>query len=462
MRRHFSHILIGLLVFAFAAPGFAEPETDWNFNLRFRWEVTETPTPSTTREQDFDFGHLRARIGYDAKWDRWSFHALAQAAGTGGLPADGGFGIGRVYFGANGESDPSHAGLAELDLTYKSDDFQLRLGRQKWADGGETKPGVPYLDGVKNARLAQRLIGNWDWVNVGRRFDGLTFGWANDDVHVAGFGLIPLAGGVNYDDAFEQLDDVRVFGLTVTGRYGQMISNGEWRLFDIEYSDERPGAFSATGGEIDIRTLGASLLFGNEDRDFLLWLAFQDGDWGLAGHEAWAYVAEIGRAFETSGGKLAARLGLAEASGDSAPGSGDHETFFNVLPTNHKWYGSIDYSAFQNLRNIYADLKFSRGPLKIGLGLHHFELAEPADAWYGGSGAFNEAALGFAARRPAAGFSDTSLANEIDLSFGWQVGGSGVQLDWGLSYFDGDTAAGEVLTADADGYWGFIQAVWKK
>lgn len=452
---------IVLLCLAIGLP--AGAETDWTFNVRFRYESNDAPSGNAAREQDFDFSHLRARLGFDYKGNRWSFHAVAQGAGSFDLPDNGSFGIGPVYFGANGgDTDPTDLNIAELDVTFKTKNFLAKLGRQKWSDGAEVMTGVAYLDGVKKRRMGERLIGNWDWVNVGRRYDGLSLAVSGQPFHLAAFFFEPLQGGVNYEDAFEDFDnDLTLFGATLTGRYGKTWRGAEWRVFGIEFEDERLPALLAAGAPIEITTLGASVLLGNERGDILLWFAQQTGDWGVVDHDAQAYIVEVGRKFLDGPVNFSARLGLAEASGDGSPG-GDHETFFNLLPTNHKWYGAIDFSAFQNLRNLYLDATLQRGQLTVTAGLHRFELPEDTDAWYGGSGAFNLAVLGYAARRPASGrFTDDEIGHELDVSVAWKFK-NGFKLDGGLSFFDGGGAAEEILAVDADGVWSFLQLSWSR
>lgn len=455
--RKLSLIVLILLVSPAAAPA------EWTFDARFRWESNDAPSGNPAADQDFDFSHLRARVGVDLKGKRWSFHAVAQGAGSFSLPENGSFGIGPVYFGANlGDDSPTDFGFPELDVAYEGERFFAKLGRQKWSDGTETMTGVAYLDGVKRRRMGERLIGNWDWVNAGRRYQGLSAGWKGEALHFAAFGFEPLQGGVNYQSAFDDFDgDLSLAGATLTGRYGHTLKSAEWRLFGIEFEDERLPARTTAGAPIEITTLGGSLLLGNERGDVLLWYAFQTGDWGVVDHDASAYVVEAGRKLLDGPTQISGRLGVAEASGDG-DAAGDHETFFNLLPTNHKWYGAIDFSAFSNLRNYYFDAVLSRGRLTLGLGVHRFELPERADAWYGGSGAFNLAALGYAARRPAGGrFDDDTIGHEIDAALGWKLG-NGLKLDGGVSYFDGGAAAEEILTMDADGTWAWVQMSWSR
>jgi hypothetical protein len=329
-------------------------------------------------------------------------------------------------------------------------------------EGAEVLTGVASLDQVKRRRLSERLVGNWDWPNVGRRFDGLTLGVDLDRVHLSGLALRPLAGGIEYRDAFEELDDLTVYGVTTTGKYGTWLPRAEVRLFALRYDDGRPGAVAAAGGDLEIMTWGASFLGGGDRGDLMLWGAVQTGDWGPAEQDAWAFIAEIGHPFAGAPAAPVLRAGIAAASGDRRPG-GAHGAFFNLLPTNHKFYGSMDFCALSNLRNLYVEVQLRPAErLAVRAEVHSFALLAERDAWYGGSGAFDEAALGFPARRPAAGrFSSTSLGSEVDLELTWTLG-HGLTLAGGAGWFAGGAAAEEVLTADEGGGWGYLQLGWTR
>lgn len=437
------------------------PPVEVSYNLRLRTEAHDTPAGNPALDRDFYFHNARFRLGLDAARGAWRFHAVLQGAAAFDLPDNGAFGIGPVYTAANdGDTDPSQAGVAELTAGWHGERGGFTLGRQRWADGLETLTGVANLDAVKRRRLAERLIGNWDWVNVGRRYDGVSGELGlGDTAHLSGFAFRPLAGGVDYDDAFEQLDDLAVYGLTLTARHGAWLPHTELRLYGLVYDDERPGALAAAGGAVDVTTWGTSLLAGNDANDLLVWLAWQQGDWGPADHDALAWIVEGGHRFTLADLPLVLRGGIAQASGDD--GGNDHGTFFNLLPTNHKFYGSMDFSAFQNLRDLYAELLLGAGkPWSLRLALHRFELVERTDAWYGGSGAFDEVRLGFAPRRPPTGsFSDRHLGDEIDLSATWALG-HGFKLDAGVSAFLGGDGGEEVLRADGDGTWAYVQVSW--
>jgi len=95
------------------------------------------------------------------------------------------------------------------------------------------------------------------------------------------------------------------------------------------------------------------------------------------------------------------------------------------------------------------------------LAVHHFDLNQEADAWYGGSGAYDEAALGFAARRPQGGFTKPDIGWEYDAEARLNLP-HGVALDAGLSYFDTGGAGRELFGVDGSGWWGFVQLVWSR
>ena len=59
------------------------------------------------------------------------------------------------------------------------------------------------------------------------------------------------------------------------------------------------------------------------------------------------------------------------------------ETFQNLFPTNHKFYGQMDVFSWQNMHDIEVDLKVQ--PVKtvtLKAEYHAFWLASTDDVWY--------------------------------------------------------------------------------
>lgn len=451
----FAAVMLLLAGPAFAAP----PEIKPSFDLRLRWEGFDTPARNIAVEPEYDLGLVRFRAGLDLVWTRWKLHGMAQAGGVFNIPENGAFAAGPTYFTANdGDTDLGVIGISELYGAYEAEGLKLVLGRQPYVDGFEVPAGVALLDGVKRRRLSDRLVGTLEWPNTARRFDGASFGYGRGGTHVAAFALRPLVGAFDTsEDAFGEIDDVTVYGATVTGRHGQWIPGTEVRLFTVQYEDERR---VAPGQDLSLNTSGASFLMGNADTDLLLWGSYQTGDWGAVDQQAWAFLVDLGRRFEGAPGKPELHLAWEQSSGDAHPSAGDHETFFNVLPTNHKFYGSMDYLAFQNLRDLYLESLFGIGPkVKVRAMLHDFALTEQGDAWYSGSGAFEEETFGYTPRTAA--YRSKDLARELDVEVTWPLQ-SGFELGIGGGHWWGGEAAETFFPTGEDGSWLYLQLGWKK
>lgn len=431
-------------------------------DLRLRGESFTTPIATRAQDSSYAFGIGRLRTGIDLVWPRWTFHGMVQSAATSGLPKRGALGSGPTYRGANaGAPTPTSLGIAELSIAWTGTNARLTLGRQGFVEGFEAPTGSDFLDGVKKRRFAERLYGNLDFSNVGRRFDGAT-GWVRSagKTRIDAFVLRPLTGAFDYDDAFEDLGDLTFAGLTVTGARGAWIPGAEVRLFASRYEDGRrlvPQIFSGRRS-LDVTTGGASLLGGNDTNDLALWVALQDKN--IGGRSA-AFLVDLGHKFPGAPGKPAVHLAFEQASaGDAGTTYGG---FFNLLPTNHKFYGNLDYFAFSNLRDAYLETTFAPGPKwKARAALHSFSLVDRKDAWYAGSGAFNAASFGYVARWPRSGaFTSRDLGTELDLDLTWTLR-PGLDLSFGGGFLRTGPAIESVFPARSDGRWLYAEMAWKR
>jgi hypothetical protein len=187
--------------------------------------------------------------------------------------------------------------------------------------------------------------------------------------------------------------------------------------------------------------------------DVLVWVAGQGGRYDDLDHAAFAGIAELGYRLAETPGQPWLRVGLNAASGDDDPDDGDHRTFFNVLATNHLYYGFADQLAFQNLVDWFLQLRLAPLPrVDVSLFLHQFSLAEEEDARYSGSGAFDKSSFGFAAQ---ASGGHGSVGTELDavVSFAatrWLSLEAGYCHLFGHSVFD--------AFADEDTRFGYVMA----
>jgi hypothetical protein len=279
----------------------------------------------------------------------------------------------------------------------------LRAGRQDIKlDSQEVQYAEPSWRYLRSARLGERLVGTVGWSHVERAYDGFAAGADLSGVEVFAFGAQPTQGVFEAKSAYRGLHDVFVGGGSVTVERGTWLANDELGVFGVYYDDERPTGRGGLADDVEVTTLGGHWLgvhpCGPGAFDALLWGAVQTGDYDGLDHLAGAGIVELGYQLTHVFAKPWLRVGVNVATGDSDPADGDHDTFFNVLPTNHLYYGFADQLAFQNLWNPFVQLRLTPHPmLALNLFVHQLRLVEDDDSRYAGSGAFDEASFGFPA-----------------------------------------------------------------
>ncbi len=269
----------------------------------------------------------------------------------------------------------------------------------------------------------ERLIGAFDWNNLGRAFDAAKLRWQEKDYWIDAF-----AGRVIIPDNehFNVPNDYDLFsGIYSSTRV--LIPKQETQLYFLarNVGHESPNAlgsnlpgFMTGASPRDIYTLG-------------LRIKSLPGEWGGWDYDA-ELVGQLGNFYTSAthrrldhqafAGHVAGgytwlkqpgspRLGLEYnyATGDSDSTDGRHETFENLFPTNHKFYGYMDFASWQNLHN--ARLSASVKPWKkltITGDYHAFWLADTHDSFYQANGA-GRASGGYGLHPDAGSFAGTEL-----------------------------------------------------
>jgi hypothetical protein len=333
----------------------------------------------------------------------------------------------------------------------------------------------------------ERLVGAFDWNNIGRTFDAVKLRWEEKLWSVDAFAstvVVPTRGQYNQSDLFngnetgrEQFFAGVYFSTTAlpfqsTDVYGFYLSENTGQpLFQPNALDDtgfftlgfrmksKPGAFApqpmveADGKEIADAKSGPAPLPPKKPvgLDYTLEAAFQTGE--VRGLDLTAFAAhlDVGYTFDAAWRPRIA-LGYSFASGDSDPLDGDIETFQNLFPTNHKFYGQMDLFAWQNLHDL--ELNFKVAPVKavtIRADFHAFFLASTDDVWYRANGVTAVRPLNTASRN-----ADSYAGSEIDLLVTWAVN-KNVALEAGYShFFAGDYLSDTGPSDDAD--FGYVQA----
>ena len=373
----------------------------WDFGgaARFRYEVKEGfAIPGVAGSMDFRdhgadvnneylLGRIRFHAGYTDEWwsalaeGRSSFAVDDERFAYANSPAVPGT-VKRKGEGPESDTIDLHQAFVTLGNP-REFPLSLKAGRQELSYGEE------------------RLVGAFNWNNIGRVFDAVKVRWQDEWLGVDFFGSRPV---IPEDERFNVDNDYDWFsGVYATS--GKIPRN----ILDVYFfaRNSSPQAIAAEPSPQfpqpsarDIYTIGGRIKskpgeLGNWD--YLLDGAYQFGDFrdlrnGVNSprlyHKAFMLVAEGGYTFAEAWG--APRLGLEYdfASGDSNPTNGTHGTFENLFPTNHKFYGYMDFVSLQNIHDVRGIFQLKPiARLSLALEGHGFWLADTHDNFYTVGGA---------------------------------------------------------------------------
>lgn len=436
-------ILISMLLASSASAEITLYEKKDSFRLYTAGEMTAryedwnwfNPTGSTA-DNDYSYQFIRTRLALGLETDMLDVFFQAQHTQMWNIPDNamapapgGALGLGAIYYAHNNDENPHSTFIKQAYVRLKDiggTGLFIKAGRFEYVDGLEVTYKNPKVMWLKNIRLSERLIGPFGWSAFTRSFDGGEFVLDKEKFNITAMASSPTQGGFE-ENANKTINDIRLLTSTLTVKYDTVIPNSEARLFYYFYDDERnmtkpdntPAGSTLSNGDIEIHTLGFHLLntlnVGPGTSDFLLWGAYQFGDWGSLDHKAWAFAIEGGYQFTGIFAKPWLRAGYFISSGDSNPVDGDHETFFQMLPTARK-YALFPFYNLMNNQDLFLQLILKpHKKLTLRTDLHFLRVSESNDRWYMGAGATKENGniFGYIAR-PTGGGSD--LAKVLDLT----------------------------------------------
>jgi hypothetical protein len=376
----------------------------------------------------------RFQLGATGKWKWLSGMLQYQHTLLVGVPDDG-VGVGGIYR-LNSDSTFQQGGWIRqgwLQAEVPSGDWKLTLqgGRFRYLDGSETLSKHPSLEWIRKNRIAERLIGPFDFTHVGRSFDGVRVAADRTAVNASGFYFVPTSGGFEVNAGHHM--DIDLGGLSLMLKDGGLWPGTEARLFWIHYRDERPengdvvvldnrplAVRQADDNEVAIETIGADLVgvkdVGDLTFDGMAWVAGQTGDWQSQDHSAWALALEAGVRFQQVAAKPWLRLGYFRSSGDDDAADGDHDTFFQLLPTS-RLYAFTPFYNLMNNQDLMAQL-ITRPLAALGTrtDFHWLRVSEDEDLLYFGGGATKQEFFGYGGT-PAGGASDTAYVIEQTVTY---------------------------------------------
>jgi len=348
--------------------------------------------------------------------------SINSGAGTKGL---GPLGPGALYYANTMTRDQ---GELFLHLGYATvRDFGLpgvsaRVGRFGYNNGLEKAAKDPTLLWLQRSRISQRLIGNFDYTNVGRSFDGVQAIYDRGPMNVTLMGSHPTAGGFNVN-ANHEIGKVDLAAGTVSLVEPEGLGPTSAQFFYMYYGDRRglvatdnrprnppAGQSCSTGNNsylyrscdhdnIAISTLGFNAVHlievGPGTLDLLGWVAGQWGKWQSLNDTGWAYDMEIGYQLPDVVLKPWLRYGFYRGSGDKNAADHDRNTFFQMIPT-ARFYALFPFFNMMNNQDMFLQGIVRPLPgLSAAVSGHWLRATESADLWYAGGGATSSTFFGY-------------------------------------------------------------------
>src|SRR5206468_4061587 len=131
-------------------------------------------------------------------------------------------------------------------VTLRRAGLTATVGRYEYRDGLETVPGDPTLAALKRMRIAERLVGPFEFTHVTRSFDGVRLASDRPAWNVTVLGTRPTQGG--FEVSANRELDLTLAGAAVTLKRLPRFPPANVRLFYLYYRDRSSGDGNAMDG----------------------------------------------------------------------------------------------------------------------------------------------------------------------------------------------------------------------
>ena len=255
---------------------------------------------------------------------------------------------------------------------------------------------------------AQRLISPLEWTNTRRTFDGGKVSLSTPNNVLDFFWVQPVI--IDKDDADDRGHGTDFAGLYDTLSLPNLIekANTKVDLYALYLERELPPI------QEQRYTLGARFAANPKPFDFDVEAAYQLGDVGDFDISAWMFAVEGGYTFDDPALQPRLYLGFDVASGDDDLADDEVNTFNQLFPLGHAYFGYIDVVGRQNIVDLHpgASIKPHKD-MKLSVDYHLFWRESEADGLYNAGGAL--------LRAPGGTDLSRSIGSEIDLLLTWQI-----------------------------------------
>jgi len=317
--------------------------------------------------------------------------------------------------------------FVELTSPIEALPVKLKVGRQELSYG------------------EQRFVGAFDWSNVARVFDAAKVSWTPASwAQVDGwFSQVVLIDRVGPDSADH---GENFYGLYASLKPVRDHTLDTFLLIRHDRDNELRGEIAGHRGQLKEYTLGNRFRGKLAHVDYGVEWAWQFGSRAHEDINAWAWHNELGYTFAEV--PWSPRLGMEynHGSGDDNASDGEGGNFDNLFPTNHPYYGYMDFASLRNLNHV--EMNLSTKPCKsltLVTKYHWLFLDTNKSAWFNaGQGVIRAAGVN----------ASQTLGQEVDLLAKWQVCRH-VETLLGFSHFHAGAFVHDTGTSDDAnfGYW---------
>ena len=328
----------------------------------------------TGNNNSYTLERVKPRVGYTSEW--FSF-----------------FVEGRGSYSTSDVRNPNPESDGPMDLhqayvtlgNHKEFPLSLKVGRQEFSYGEE------------------RLVGAFDWSNLGRTFDAAKLRWQNAWFAADFFSgrvILPVDNHFNVANDYDWFSGVYATSKLIPKQTTELYFLSRNTAVGSAKATTASGAPAFQNGPAprDIYTVGTrwkSLPDAFGGWDYTVETAYQFGHFNdpaapVKSLKQEAYMASLQGGYTWKETRFTPRVGLEYnfASGDGNAKDGTHGTFENLFPTNHKFYGFMDAASLQNIHNLRLTSSIKPLPrLTLTGDFHMFWLADTHDNFYTVAGA---------------------------------------------------------------------------
>lgn len=456
---------------SFAGPGGSKLRLSLSDRMRGEFaDWFETGPPLDRSDYAFFANRAQVGLGLEAGWLRGFIqyqHTVLAAVPQRGVGVGGSY---RAHTDRTAQEQGwLRQGWFQAELARPKVRAIAQGGRFRYLDGTEIASQDPTLDWLRKTRIAERLIGPFDFTHVGRSFDGGRVALDGENLNVSAFYVVPTSGGFEVRAGDHM--GVELGGMSLAWKDSARHPGLQARLFWIHYDDRRPAAGDVVAldnrpaadrfgdrAKIRVETFGGDVLrvqrVGPGVWDSLLWVAGQTGQWQSLSQNSWAYAIETGYKFAEVPWQPWLRLAYFRSSGDDDPDDRRHGTFFQLLPTARLYAFTPFYNLMNSQDLMVQMLTRPFGKLTARLDLHWLRVTEGRDLLYTGGGATRRDVFGFGGTA-AGGAREVAYVTSLSLVYPVVPH---LELQGYVSHAFGQSVVRNGFPRDSDLTYGFIEA----